>query len=433
MALAKYTLKGDNGKKKGEIVHQRPGRDGWLARAVYKVPSGYDADGKPTYDRKEISHLFKVKNKTEARKLARAWVAELNELEEQRRRGITSSTTVADFLNAYFDSLEAAGKLEVSTIAHYRVRAKYINEGLGNVPVLELDKGMIEAWMNKLKKRLAPQTVNDAFVLLRSALNDAVENDRLTENKALKVKKLKTEKKKPNALDAKERARLLADLDTAHPFPENPRAVLAIKIALFTGMRVGEICALRWKNVDFKHGLIEVCEALGRVNDSGSELYVKAPKSESGVRVIPMPDYLKPLLEARKKDMRAQCTEAGVKFKGDLYVLGDIDGAPMTPHAVSLSWRKRCIRLNLVGVNGERPKFHDLRHTYATYAISSGADVVSVSKILGHAQVSTTLDIYAADDMEAKRLTMKKAEATLLASAQPSGKIIQLRPTGTEN
>lgn len=423
----------DKFKLKGDTVYKKSGRSGYCAQAVFFVPTGsYDADGFEVMERKEKSKLFKTKTKREATKLAREWVASLNEKEEQRRRGITSSTTVSEFMDDYLDALQEAGEREASTISRYRSRANYIKEGLAEVCVLDLDNIMIKAWMNKLKKRLSPQTVNDAFVLLRLALSEAVTNDQLKENVALKVKKLKTESKEANALNATERARLLADLDAKHAFKENPPAILATKIALFTGMRIGEICALRWKNVDFAHDLIKVREAIGRKGDSGAESYIKTPKTKAGRRDIPMPSYLKPLLEERRAQMKAACKEAHVPFSGDLFVLGDVDGAYMTPHAVSLSWRKRCIRLNLVGVNGERPTFHDLRHTFATYALNSGADIVSVSNILGHKQVSTTLDIYAADDADVNRLTMQKAEAALSASA-PTAQIIQLRPTGTEN
>ena len=88
-------------------------------------------------------------------------------------------------------------------------------------------------------------------------------------------------------------------------------------------------------------------------------------------------------------------------------------------------------RLNLIGTQGKPPKFHDLRHTFATRAIANGVDVKSVSSILGHANAAMTLNIYASADPDATRRAMDAVAKTITAPA-PTAEVLELKPTGTE-
>jgi integrase len=86
-----------------------------------------------------------------------------------------------------------------------------------------------------------------------------------------------------------------------------------------------------------------------------------------------------------------------------LYVLGGVDGSSMSPAMVLKGWRTLSDSMGLVGTQGKRPTFHDLRHTFATYAIAEGVDVKTVSSILGHSNAAMTLNIYASADPNSKR------------------------------
>lgn len=407
MGEEKYKLRG------GNVVKYR-GYDGWRARVSY-----HDSEG----NRKEKTRTFKVKGKKEAKALALAWVDELN---QQANLKPTPANTIGEYVSVYIDTQE--GNIDASTVTYYRKLTRLIVDGLGEVALNDLTADMVNAWMARQAKHYAPKTVNGARQLLKAAMNDALLNGRIISNPLLLVKKLKEPRREPNALTVQGRAAVLADIDgfkqaTAQDAPSN----LGTKLALFTGMRQGEICGLRWCDVDFQSQTLRVVKSIGR---AAGKTYPKEPKTGGSRRAIPIPSVLMDELRDRKRDMQKQCLAAGVSWRGTFYVLGEIDGSYLRPDSLSRSWRRRVKRLGLIGTQGTPPTFHDLRHTFATTAIANGADVKSVSSILGHSNAAMTLNIYASADPQATRRTMDDVEAALLAPA-PTAAIIELAPTGT--
>ena len=128
--------------------------------------------------------------------------------------------------------------------------------------------------------------------------------------------------------------------------------------------------------------------------------------------------------------MKAECLAHGVPFRSELFVLGTVDGSYLSYKVVSNGWNTIRDALGLSGVAGKRPTFHDLRHTFASAAIASGADGKSVSSILGHASAAMTLDIYASADPKAKAEAMKAVEASM--TGQKLADVALFRPSGTE-
>lgn len=202
---------------------------------------------------------------------------------------------------------------------------------------------------------------------------------------------------------------------------------MAIEVALYTGMRLGEICGLRWRSVDLERMELSVCEALGHY---GTGWYVKEPKTGGSVRTIAIPPALAESLKARRAAMMAACMGAGVPFSESLFVLGGIDGAWINPQRVSHKWRDLASALEIEGTQGKRPTFHDLRHTYATLAIANGVDVKTVSSALGHSNAAMTLNTYASADPDAKR---RAAQTMQRVYAEPAtAEVLELGRTGTD-
>lgn len=407
--------------------------DVWRARASYDMPTGQrDETGQPLTERKEKNRSFKANGKREAQAIAAAWVAELNE--NARREASGPARTVGEYLDTYIDGKE--GRIERSTVRRYRERAKYVKDGhkdargLGGVLLEDLTADMVRAWHKGIHDAgLGVATANDALVLLRSAMKDAALNQRIAFSPVELVKKLKPPKGEPNALDARERERLLADLEADGTRPNaSPAQRLGVLMALFTGMREGEICALRWQSVDFRAKVIKVREALGREGDAA---YLKEPKNGGSRRDVPMPQTLADELRAHRARMQERCIANGVPFRESLFVLGDIDGAFMHPKYLYRAWLRRRDRLELVGTQGTPPTFHDLRHTFATAAVAGGMDIKSISSIMGHADASMTLNIYASADADAKRRTMDAVEQALLTPA-PKCEVIEFRRAAGE-
>ena len=390
---------------------------GYKGRLNYK-----DGNGKWRAKYKKL----KATGKREAQRELDAWRAEMEDAAQWEIPGAKRPGNVGEFVSQYIDTLEHSQAVERSTLTPYRAMQKHIAAGLGSIPFEKLDSDAAQAWVNTMAKDgYAVSTIRKAFNLLKAAYTDAVNRRALPYNPLQAVKLPKQTKKEPNALDTQQRARLLAYLDIAGDTPVN----LAIKLAINTGMREQEICGMRWKDVDLKAGVIHIRNVIGR---DGGKTYEKEPKTGGSRRDIPISSEVATMLKSRRAEMAEQCMEAGVPLTMDHHVLGGIDGGYMRPHTLWREWKAIAKSLGLVGTEGKVPVFHDLRHTFATAAISSGADVKSVSSILGHANAAMTLNIYASADTEAKKRAMERAAAEIAEAPKPA-EILQLGKTGTDD
>lgn len=374
---------------------------------------------KPGYAYEQQSKIFKVTGKREAERLAREWVESLNA--QAKAEGITPAKTVGEYLDAYLDAKESAA--EKSTLAGYRRRGAYIKDGyqgspgLGSVNLDDLTPDMVRAWLKGIHGAgLSPQSANDARTLLKSAMRDATLCRRIDFNPVDLVDRIKADRREPNALDATERARLIEDLfSDRQRANESPALRLGTLLALFTAMREGEICGLRWRNVDLQSGVIKVREAVGRDGDGS---YLKAPKTTTSRRDIPISQALVAELKEHRRAMLKLCGASEVPFTESLFVLGDIDGSHLEPRLLYRAWKRRVERLGLMGNQGKPPTFHDLRHTFATTAVAAGTDIKSVSSIMGHSNAAMTLNIYASSDPDAKRRAMERLSSEMMAASK---------------
>lgn len=167
---------------------------------------------------------------------------------------------------------------------------------------------------------------------------------------------------------------------------------LGIQICLNTGIRIGEICGLRWSDINLQERTISISRTVSRVYSQGedgerrSAIIIGTPKTETSFRVIPISSKLAKLLESpmRYSDK-------------DNYMLSN-KSVPVEPRSYREHFNRLLRELGLPHIN-----FHSLRHTFATRCIESHCDVKTVSSILGHSDVSTTLNVYVHPNMEHKR------------------------------
>ena len=177
-----------------------------------------------------------------------------------------------------------------------------------------------------------------------------------------------------------------------------PPLGMSIELALTTGMRRGEVCALRRSNLG-DDGTVTVSHALGNAE---SGFCLKEPKTQSSRRTIPLTRHTRQAL----RDMRAESIRkiAAFDLSGDPFVLGtqEPDSRPYNPTQIGKDFAAFC------KINGFRCIFYDLRHTFATMMIAAGTDVRTVASHLGHASISMTLNIYADVDPDAKKAVVSK-------------------------
>jgi integrase len=292
-----------------------------------------------------------------------------------------SKSTVAEFVRARVTQWEAAGDISGRTAQRYRQLVEnQIAPHIGAKALQKLTRLDIEGWHNALHQGgLAPRTIGHAHRVLSKALSDA-------ESDGLVVKNVCKLRKAPKVAESE--MVIVQDVPGLVAKLRGSRLCAPAMMALFTGMRLGEVLALRWGRVDLDRKVIEVREAL---EPTKAGIRFKAPKSKAGRRDITLPDLLVDTLrEFRKAQLEVRMQLGAGRLPDDALLFANLDGEPLQPSNVSSDWGELAGRMGIPEVT-----FHGLRHTHASQLISSGVDIVTVSKRLGHAKPSVTLAIYA--------------------------------------
>lgn len=244
-------------------------------------------------------------------------------------------------------------------------------------------------FIEELSDTLSPKTVRDIVTKLKEIINFYEEEH----NTKLNIKKMslpKLNKKEIQILSNKEKQKL-----EKYCIQQNDLKSLGILICLNTGLRVGEVCALRWENIDFETRRIHVEKTIERIySKEGNKtiVIIDTPKSMTSIRTIPINSKLYNIL----KQMRGKCKKTD-------FVLTGLSDHYVEPRNYQYNFKEILKKSKI-----KRYKFHTLRHTFATNCIEAGMDIKSLSEILGHADVSITLNIYVHSSDKAKRKYLEK-------------------------
>ena len=192
---------------------------------------------------------------------------------------------------------------------------------------------------------------------------------------------------------------------------EGHRHEVLFLVALYTGLREGEILALTWNDIDFIKNTITVSKTVSIVVDitkeSRSKGYISigTPKTVKGNRVVPLPDFLVKRLKQYKLFKKEESLKIGIQFKESNNLFTTRKGTMLS--AVNL---QRMFKEILLKASIENRKFHDLRHTYATRLFELGESAKTVQELLGHSSISMTLDIYTHVLKETKETAIEKLD-----------------------
>jgi integrase len=306
-----------------------------------------------------------------------------------------SKATVAEHLRAWLGAPRPGepippppAGLTLKTAERYRELAELqIIPHIGAIILQKLKPAMIAQWHETLLKSgskrghpLATRTVGHAHRVLHRSLERAVETEVISRNVAAVISPPKVESTEIEILDAAQIA------DTLRKLEGHPLHALAVT-DLATGMRRGEVVALRLADVDLDGATVRVERAL---EETKAGLRFKAPKSAHGRRTISLPSNAIPVLREHRRNMLEVRLALGFgKPDVDTLLFAQPDGSPMRPNQLSWLWRSACKSLKL-----PRVSFHALRHTHASALIAAGLDVVAISRRLGHANPTVTLNIY---------------------------------------
>lgn len=298
-------------------------------------------------------------------------------------------------------------EVKESTLANYRYFLDhYILPDLGRRPLQKLDANSLLAYAEGLESRgSGAATINKCLVILHMLLEYAAESGcKVAERRS--VKTVRRKNRKISILTEEEQTRLNRYL-FGKECPLRREIRMGIILSLYTGLRIGEVCALKWENLDLSRGMILVEKTMSRIyigeEETGKKsgkprrtrIEISSPKTENSRREIPLPGFLQEYLRNEQRE-RHQYPE--------YYVLTGTQ-RPMEPRNYSYHFYKVRRDLGLVKCN-----YHMLRHTFATKCVEAGFDMKTLSEILGHSNVSTTLNLYAHPTMQMKRNYMEKLE-----------------------
>ena len=244
---------------------------------------------------------------------------------------------------------------------------------------------------DKLDAGLSEKTIRDIIIVLIMILKFGIKNGYLEYIQIDAKFPSKQEKKDLDVLSKADQKKFMEHLRNNFTFKN-----LGIFICLSTGMRIGEICGLRWCDVDTVEGVIKVRHTLQRIyiiegETRHTELLLDTPKTANSVRDIPMSSELLKMLKSLNKVVNE-----------NYYVISN-DIKPIEPRTYRNYYKKLCKQLDIPEL-----KFHGLRHSFATRCIESKADYKTVSVLLGHSNISTTLNLYVHPNKEQKKKTIDK-------------------------
>ncbi|WP_028263949.1 tyrosine-type recombinase/integrase [Atopobium fossor] len=354
--------------------------------------------------------------KRKAKQYTQTWFNSLN-IAKVQSSNKSSNHVLWEYLTKWYESKVLSNNIEETTMNGYELYIKYVRHYFQNKTVEESTPDDVEGFISYLRdeQQLSPNTVKKAYNVLKAGFKHAVASRIIDWSPCEPVATPKQISVLPNPLDEPSRRVLIARLNDI----ELTQEVVATWIAYYTGMRRGEVCGLRWGDIQLA-GTTKVMHVRRSVGVGRKGTYVKSTKTNKD-RVVPVPPELAKLLNDRRTKILEECLNAGVAFSPDLYVCGYPDGRYLNPHNLTHWWTAHSKEWGLVGTQNHRPTFHDLRHTYATVAVRA-LNIKTAQDILGHSDISMTMR-YADTDLSQ---IVDAAGAMDKALSAPSGDVVKL-------
>jgi len=359
----------------GENIYKR--KDGrWEGRYI----KGRKPDRKPVF-----GYVYDRKYNLCKEKLAKA--------RSQHTRHTTikmcGTGTVAEYMDYWLHAIRQP-QVKPSTFSNYAaILEKWIKPYLGNNKLSQMGKEDVQCFINILSEQeLSAGSVHNIFRVLSAAMKKAKEYEYICENPCEGADLPEPVKKEARLLTMQEQKRLEAAAGA-------DKDGLVILLSLYTGLRVGELCALTWEDVDLKQGILHVSRTIRRIQcfvpdvQTKTVLVTGAAKSRQSVRTIPLPACILKLFKEHRKNT------------GGEYVF-EYHGHLLEPRTLQYRFKALLRKADLPDIN-----FHALRHTFATRCMELGFDVKTLSEILGHASAKMTLDRYGHSQMAHKQAAMK--------------------------
>lgn len=372
--------------RKGENIYKR--KDGrWEGRYIKsRTQNGKALYGyvyAHTYHEVKQKLLFSIQTTHAEKPVAR------------KEEDLQQTKTFGELADLWMQTIKP--QIKESTYVKYKNSlSNYILPVYGECEVFELTFSSLETYAASLlegggikKKGLSTKTIADILAIIRAILNYGNQHGYAVSCLGKRIC-VKQAGKELSVLTALEQERLIRYL-----LHNNNQKNLGLLLCLFTGIRVGEICALRWEDISLAEKQLYIHATMQRLQCEGADsrrtkIIVTTPKSRSSVRIIPLPEILVEYISKNYENRQG-------------YVLTNHTMKYVEPRTMQNHFKKVLRQCGIRTIN-----YHALRHTFATRCVELGFDIKSLSEILGHANVNITMNRYVHPSMELKRNNMNK-------------------------
>ena len=251
--------------------------------------------------------------------------------------------------------------------------------------------------LHKIESGLSTKSVKDILIVLKMVMKFGVKKEWMTYYEWDIKYPPNSENKVLDVLSVSNHRKILNHIQSHFTFMG-----LGIYISLSTGLRIGEICSLKWSDINVTDGILTVNRTIERIyiiegEKKHTELVINTPKTKNSCREIPMNKELLGMLKPLKKVVN-----------DDYYILTN-DERPIEPRTYRNYYKRLVEKLDI-----PKLKYHGLRHSFATRCIEVGCDYKTVSVLLGHSNISTTLNLYVHPNMEQKKRCIDKVFKSLV-------------------
>ncbi len=348
------------GKREGSVFPRKDGR--WVAQVTLE-----DGTRKVRYR----------ETRQEAHKALQQMLRDL----EQGRLATGPQQTVRQYLELWFTDVHGPTLRKSSRSSYRNMIDKHILPALGHIPLQKLSPQHVQAlYAGKLKEGLSPKSVKLIHAILHNALKNAVRWHLVAYNVCDNVSLPKQVRYESQTL-TKEQAQKLLEAARGH------RLEALLTVALATGMRRGELLALRWSDIDFEHGHLRVRRTMNYL--AGHGFIEGEPKTQKSRRSILLPQFVIEALEQHKTHQGETRQKAGARWHDhDLVFCNMVGGFQDTRYLGKLFTQL------LKDAGLPHMRFHDLRHSAATILLGINIHPKVVQELLGHSNISTTMDTY---------------------------------------
>lgn len=311
-----------------------------------------------------------------------------------------STRTLASWLSNWrATTLAASGRKDTTKELYASLSKSHIDPILGATQLDRLRPSDVERLILDMRSAgLSPSTIRSTYTVLRAALDGAVRDGLIARNAAAAVARPGLPRKEARHLSAAELSRVLDAARSSRYYP-------ALVLCAATGLRRGELMALKWRDVDLSAGTLAV---RGTVNRVDGKLVITEPKSDRAGRVIPLPDPLVTMLKTQRTAQKAERMPAANVWTDHGLVFPTETGQPCDPRSFLRVIETAANRAGIADVG-----VHTLRHSAAVAWLEGGVHIKQVADLLGHSSVAITGDVYGHGSDDGARRAVESLIATL--------------------